>query len=182
MLVELAADVARWPARAVEFRTLLEATQPVSHVRLDRGRTADLRDGDLLDNAGGPFDGLAHVAEMPRASSARRAGRYDIPDLGLFVWRLGCYSITQAPAFCWDQSGSQYSFSILGNDAPLLASPPDPGRLTEPAEVDVPAWIRRRGVRGQPVRLLRAASQLVHLAGSARRPPDPASPRSSRPT
>jgi hypothetical protein len=144
VLVELAADVARWPARAVEFRTLLEATQSVNHVRLDRGRTADLRNGDQLDNAGGPFDRLAHVAEIARASSARRAGRYDIPDLGLFVWRLGCYSITRAPAFCWDQSRNQYSFNILGIDASLLTSPQDPGRLTEPDEVDVPAWIRRR--------------------------------------
>jgi len=144
VLVELAADVARWPARAVEFRTLLEATQSVNHIRLDRGRTADLRNGDLLDNVDGPFDRLAHVAEIARASSARRAGRYGLPDLGLFVWRLGCYSVTQAPAFCWDQSRNQYWFNILGADAPLLTSPPDPGRLTEPDEVDVPAWIRRR--------------------------------------
>ena len=144
VLVELAADVARWPARAVEFRTRLEVTQSVNHVRLDRGRTADLRRGDLLEDVDGPFDGLAHVAEIARASSARRPGRYALPDVGLFVWRLGCYSVTQAPAFCWDQSRNQYSFSILGNDAPLLTSPPDLGRLTEPAEVDVPAWIRRR--------------------------------------
>ena len=146
VLIELAASVARWPARAVEFRTLLEATQSVNHVRLDRGRTADLRRGDLLDRGDGPFGGLAHVAEMPRASSARRAGRYGLPDLGLFVWRLGCYSITQAPAYCQDQTTGQYSFTILGNDAPLLTSPPEPGRLTEPAEADVPAWIRRRGL------------------------------------
>jgi hypothetical protein len=144
VLVELAADVARWPARAVEFRTLLEATQSVNHVRLDRGRTADLRNGELLDHVDGPFDRLAHAAEIARASSARRAGRYDIPDLGLFVWRLGCYSLTQAPAFCWDQSRNQYWFNVLGVDAPLLTSPPEPGRLTEPGEVDVPAWIRRR--------------------------------------
>ena len=50
----------------------------------------------------------------------------------------------RAPAFCWDQSRNQYSFNILGIDAPLLTSPPEPGRLTEPSEVDVPAWIRRR--------------------------------------
>lgn len=144
VLTELAADVARWPARAVEFRTLLAATQSVNHVRLDRGRTADLRDGDLLDDADGPFDRLAHGAEIARASSARRAGRYDIPDLGLFVWRLGCYSVTQAPAYCWDQARHQYSFSILGADTPLLTSPQPPGRLTEPGEADIPAFIRRR--------------------------------------
>ena len=144
VLIELAADVARWPARAAEFRTQLDVTQSVNHVRLDRGRTADLRAGDLLDDADGPFGALAHVAEVARASSARRAGRYDIPNLGLFVWRLGCYSVTRAPAYCWDQARNQYSFSILGNDAPLMTSPAERGRLTEPAEVDVPAWIRRR--------------------------------------
>lgn len=144
VLTELAADVARWPARAVEYRTLLAATQSVNHVRLDRGRTADLREGHLLDNADGPFDRLAHVAEIARAGSARRAGRYGIPDLGLFVWRLGCYSVTRAPAYCWDQARNQYSFSILGADTPLLTCPPAPGRLTEPAEADVPAFIRRR--------------------------------------
>ena len=147
VLVELAADVARWPARAVEFRTRLAVTQSVNHVRLDRGRTADLRNGDLLDHVGDPFDGLAYVAEVPRASSARRAGRYDIPNLGLFVWRLGGYSLTQAPAYCWDQSRNQYSFSILGADTPLLTSPPDLGRLTEPSEIDVPGWISRRSFR-----------------------------------
>ena len=150
VLVELAADVARWPARAVEFRTLLEATQSVNHVRLDRGRTADLRDGDLLDNAGGPFDRLAHVAEIARANSARRAGRYDVPDLGLFVWRLGCYSVTQAPAFCWDQSRNQYSFNILGIDAPLLTSPPDPGQAHRAGRGRRPSLDPPPVVRGQP--------------------------------
>ena len=144
VLVELAADVARWPALAVEFRTLLAQTQSINHVRLDRGRTADLRDGNLLDLAEGPFGSLARVAEVARVSSARRAGRFDIPNLGLFIWRLGCYSITRAAAYCWDQARNQYSFSILGNDTPLMTLPAELGRLTEPAETDVPAWIRRR--------------------------------------
>ena len=119
-------------------------TQSINHVRLDRGRTADLRDGNLLDLAEGPFGSLARVAEVARVSSARRAGRFDIPNLGLFIWRLGCYSITRAAAYCWDQARNQYSFSILGNDTPLMTLPAELGRLTEPAETDVPAWIRRR--------------------------------------
>jgi hypothetical protein len=95
---------------------------------------------------GGPFDGLAYVAEVARANSTRRAGWHDIPNVGLFVWRLGCYSLTQAPAYCWDQTRNQYSFSILGADTPLLTSPPDLGRLTEPSEIDVPGWISRRSL------------------------------------
>jgi hypothetical protein len=143
VLIELAADVAGWPACAVEFRTLLARTQSVKHVRLGRGGTASLRDGALLDDEGGPFDGLAHVAEIARASSPRRAGRYDIPNVGLFVWRLGSYTVTGTPAHCLDQSRSKYSFSILGIDTPLMTSPVELGRLTEPGQVDVPAWISR---------------------------------------
>lgn len=143
VLNELALDVARWPARAVEFRVLLDQTQSVNHLQLHRARTVDLRDGGLLDGVDGPFDRLAHGAEVARVSSLRRPGRYDIPNVGLFVWRLGCYSITRALAYCWDQARNQYSFSILGNDAPLITSP-EPGRLADPGPLDVPAWIGRR--------------------------------------
>jgi hypothetical protein len=143
VLVDLALDVAGWPARAVEFRVLLDQTQSINHLRLSRAHTVDLRDGALLDGIGGAFDRLAHGAEIARVSSPLRAGRYDIPNVGLFVWRLGCYSITRAPAYCWDQARNQYSFSILGNDAPLITSP-EPGHHADPAPLDVPAWISRR--------------------------------------
>jgi len=143
VLVELALDVTGWPARAVEFRMLLDQTQSVNHLRLGRAHTVDLRDGALLDDIDGPFDRLGHGAEIARTSSALRAGRYDIPNVGLFVWRLGSYSITRAPAFCWDQARNQYSFSILGNDAPLITSP-EPGHHADPGPLDVPAWISRR--------------------------------------
>ncbi len=143
VLVELALDVAGWPARAVEFRLLLDQTQSINHLRLYRAHTVDLRDGALLDGIGGPFDRLAYGAEIARVSSPLRAGRYDIPNLGLFVWRLGCYPIARAPAYCWDQARNQYSFSILGNDAPLITNP-EPGRPADPGPLDVPAWISRR--------------------------------------
>ncbi|MGH7456070.1 MAG: hypothetical protein ACRENG_32250, partial [bacterium] len=42
LLELLARDVARWPARAVEFFTLLGVTQALNHQRLARGRTVDL--------------------------------------------------------------------------------------------------------------------------------------------
>ncbi|HHS83506.1 MAG TPA: hypothetical protein ENK38_01075, partial [Gammaproteobacteria bacterium] len=48
LLEQLANDVAGWPARAVEYYTLLGWTQALNHLRPDRGRTADLRNSSAL--------------------------------------------------------------------------------------------------------------------------------------
>lgn len=143
VLVELARDVAGWPARAVEFYELLAQTQSINHVRSERGRTVDLRDGDLLDAAGTPFDRLAHTVDVRRVSSILTPGRFDIPEAGVFVWRLRCHSLTHTPSFCWDEVRNEYSFSILGNDTPLMTLP-QAGLHAEPGAVDVPEFIRRR--------------------------------------
>ncbi|MEA3275623.1 MAG: DUF11 domain-containing protein [Pseudomonadota bacterium] len=148
LLEFLAHDVAGWPARAVEFYQLLAWTQPLNHQRLDRGRSADLRDGDALDLLDGPFDVLAHTGDVRRLSSHRTRGRYNIPNVGLFVWRLRAYQITWEPAYCLEELGSHcYTFSVLGNDAPLFTKPapePSPEHIAGPLNVPVP--IRRRAL------------------------------------
>lgn len=141
----LANDVAGWPARVVEFYKLLGWTQAINHLHLDRGRTADLRNGDALDRLDGPFDELAHTVEVRRIVSHRTQGYYNIPSVGVFVWRLRSYSVTQTPAFCLDESPHCYTFSIVGNDTPLYNRPQkmaDPTHIAE--ELNVPAPIRLR--------------------------------------
>ncbi|WP_158891561.1 hypothetical protein [Amycolatopsis anabasis] len=153
LLEEIAASVAGWPSRAVEFLPLVAATQPVrlfgADVRTAAGGTlVDLRQGDRLDLLGTPFDGLAHAVETPRITGERRQGRYAPPEVGLFVWRLKPYSITRAPAYCIDRARSLYTFSILGNDVPLVTRPvPEPSPAHLAAEENVPAFIRRRALR-----------------------------------
>ncbi|MGH8905011.1 MAG: hypothetical protein ACRD0K_00445 [Egibacteraceae bacterium] len=154
LLEQLAADVAQWPARAVEFFALLGLTQPVklfarassaNQRRLERGRTIDLRDGDALDRLDGPFDELAHTVSVGRPTSTRTRRRHNIPSVGLFIWRLQPFSITQAPASCIDRARNRYTFSILGNDTPLITQPiaePEPTHIAD--EMNVPAFIRRR--------------------------------------
>lgn len=156
VLEQLAADVAGWPARAVEFRRLLGVTQAVrlhgteqgaERRRLRRGRLADLRDTDALDRLDGPFDELAHTVEVSRIDSPRRRGRYGVPELGLHLWRLGPYSVTRAPAFCEDRDRAHFTFSILSNDTPLVTRPvaePAPTHVAD--ETNVPAFIRRRAL------------------------------------
>jgi hypothetical protein len=145
LLEQLAADAAHWPARAAEFYPLVGVTQPVRLFgagpaadgrRLLRGRTADLRSGDALERCDGPFDELTHTAGFRR---------YNLPNVGLFVWRLAEFRITGAPASCIDRARGRYTFSILGNDTPLLTRPlaePEPTHIAE--EMNVPAFIRRR--------------------------------------
>jgi hypothetical protein len=143
----LANDIASWPARAVEFYRLLLWTQAINHLRLDRGRTVDVRKGDALDRLDGPFDELAHTVDVRRINSHHTPGRHNIPSVGLFVWRLKAYSVTGTSAYCLEDVGSHcFTFSVLGNDSPLFTRPE---REEEPAdiagELNVPAPIRRRG-------------------------------------
>jgi hypothetical protein len=146
VLEELARDVAGWPARAVEFFKLLGWTQNINHLHLDRARTIDVRDGDALDLIDGPFDTLAHTVDVRRINSARTIGRYNIPSVGVFVWRLKVYSVTQTSAYCLEQVGPHcYTFSVLGQDTPLYVKPQpetDPVHIAD--EMNLPVPIRRR--------------------------------------
>jgi hypothetical protein len=146
LLEELSQDVAGWPARAVEFYHLLGWTQALNFRRLRRGRTVDLRDGDALDLLGGPFEKTAHGVDVRRINSAQTPGRYNIPNVGLFVWRLKPYPVTRTAAYCLEEEGPQcYTFSVLGNDTPLFNRPrpePDTDHIADESNVPVP--IRRR--------------------------------------
>ncbi|AEM85029.1 hypothetical protein [Streptomyces violaceusniger] len=156
LLEELSASVAGWPARAVEFSRLTAHQQPVKLYggtggaaadlrRLSRGRLADLRDGAALDLAGGPFGTVARSVDVRRAGSRRRQGGHTPAGVGLFVWRLKPYQVTRAPAYCIDRARNLYTFSILGNDTPLVTRPEPEPSAAHIADFDnVPAYIGRR--------------------------------------
>ena len=138
LLELLARDVGGWPARAVEFYRLLGFTQSLNHLRLDRGRTADLRQGEILTKLGGPFTGPAYTVNVGRHPG--------LLGVGLFVWRLRLYSVTKTPAYLVeDVAPNLYTFSVLGNDAPLFTKPEpeeEPTHIAE--ELNLPLPIERR--------------------------------------
>lgn len=142
LLEVLAGDVTGWPARAVELYRLLGWTQHLDHRRPDRGRYVDLR----ADRPADPFEITGHTVDVRRAVSHRTQGRYNIPSVGVFVWRLRSYPVTRTPAYCVEREGTQcYAFSVLGNDTPLFTRPvaeTDPVHIAE--EINVPTPIRRR--------------------------------------
>jgi hypothetical protein len=150
LLEDLARAVGGWPAHAVEFYRLLGVTQNINYLHLDRGRTADVRDGDAMENIDGPFDELGHTVDVRRINSKHRRGRLDIADAGLFVWRLKAYSVTQTPAYCYEEvSPNCFLFSVLGNDSPLYnnAQPVQAALGYNANELNYPAPIRRRSLK-----------------------------------
>ena len=146
LLEEISEQVAGYPARAVELSRLVAHNQSVKLYRdTGRGRLLDLRDGSALALQGGPFDTAARTVDVRRANSARRQGGWSPAGVALFVWRLKAYPLTSSPAYCIDRARSLYTFSILGNDSPLVTKPVPEPSPTHIATVDnVPAFITRR--------------------------------------
>lgn len=124
LLEVLANNAAGWPARPLEFYTLLGWTQHLNHLHPERAQTVELRNSNALDFIDGPFERLAHTADVRRISSERSSGRHNIPVAGLLVWRLKPYSVTHTPAYCVEDEGLHcFTFSILGNNTPLYTRP-----------------------------------------------------------
>ncbi|MEA2198264.1 MAG: hypothetical protein QOJ25_2315, partial [Solirubrobacteraceae bacterium] len=164
VLEQLARDVTGWPAHAVEFFELLTATQYMNHVRPSAQATADLRSVARLELTGtfqaGAFDDLAHTAEM--RSIASRGGRYNIPNVGIFLWRVQALRLTGSPLVDADGAGLRYRFDPLGTDKPLFATPrteADPIALVQP--LDVPLPLLRRFTDANLAALYGAARSLV---------------------
>ena len=147
ILEQLAHDVTGWPSRAVEFFERLSTTQHLNHVRLSSLATVDLRNGNQLELLGGPFESATHTAEVRRIASNR--GRYNIPNIGLFLWRLQSYFMLQStPRRLNDKNNYyRYTFSPLGNDIPLFNRPQTETEITHIAEeINVPGLLRRRAL------------------------------------
>lgn len=145
MLEQLARDVTGWPARAVEFFEQLATTQYMNHVRLHAPASANLRSLPLMLQQGGPFNGVAHTAEMRRPEAG--AGRYNIPNIGIFLWRLQPFRLSDVPLTPepGDASGRKFRFNPLGADQPLFRLPATEQEVTHIAEpANVPAAIDLR--------------------------------------
>src|SRR6266567_682854 len=113
LLELLANDIAGWPARAVEFFRLLGWNQNLNHLHLRRARTVDVRSLEDFGLIDGPFDSLAYTVDVRRINSHRAIGRYNIPSVGVFVWRLKSYSVTRSRPHCEENVHPNcYTFSL----------------------------------------------------------------------
>lgn len=151
MLEQLARDVTLWPARAVEFFQLLATTQYMNHLRPENQSFISIRGAERLEYLGGAFEhtangdpDLTHTVEVRRIASRR--GRYNIPNIGIFLWRLGEYPLTRSPAVPASKDPQRlFFFNPLGCDLPLFNLETTEDQVTHLAEpLNVTDRIRRR--------------------------------------
>jgi hypothetical protein len=158
-LEQVAMDVSGRHAAAVEFFKRLITTESMRHVRPHHSATPELRRGLELERQDTAFDTLDRTVDVRRIAPRVRAvsdpdpspldtnlhggGRFNIPDVGVYLWRWKSLPVTQAPAFRVD--AERYMFSPLGQNMPLfnaLAPRESFSRLT--TRLDVPQPILRR--------------------------------------
>jgi hypothetical protein len=143
VLEQLARDVTGWGAHAIEFFRVLAATQYMKQVRRHNHYTPDLRSCQTRSNANSGFDAAAHTVEVRRIAAER--GRYNVQNIGIFLWSLNAYKLTRVPVTAVDISGRLFRVSSLGADIPLFNSPVSQGsEVTAAARpVNVPDRLRR---------------------------------------
>jgi len=142
MLEQLARDVTGWNARAVEFFQLLGWTQwTPNHIRPKSFYAPDLRQWEVLEKINGPFDTVAHTVDVRRVATGE--GKYNIQNIGLFLWRLGAHPLTESSAFRLD--AKRFLFHPLGYDSQLFTNPVTEDDVTHLADpLNVPNPISRR--------------------------------------
>jgi hypothetical protein len=154
VLEQLSLDAAGWRAHVTEFFELLSTTQYMNHIRLHRTVTPDLRNMNQLDLLDTAFDTIAHTADVRHISSGR--GKHNIPNIGLFIWKLQSYPITRSDALYVDCPFAPvpdppelrphfFTFSPLGLDLQLFNQPKTESGITHISqEINVPGLLRRR--------------------------------------
>lgn len=155
VLERIARDVTGLDARAVEFFELLATTQHLNHLRPWNRSWVSVRQARRLEDLGGAFERQEGETDLPHTVDVRRIGsghgRYNIPNVGIFLWRLQAYRLTRSPAVPNATVPSRrFRFSPLGHDAPLFNLPiseDDPAGLAGP--LNVPAPIRRRAMHAR---------------------------------
>ncbi len=142
VLEQVSRDATGWPSHAVEFFQLLAVTQHLNHLRLDKGRTACVRNADEIELAGGPFETTAHTLDSRRI--ATRGGKYNIANIGIFLWRLQSYPLSRSSARKIGEEGRRYTFDPIGFEIPLYNRPQTEEWIVHlSSEVNVPGTLRR---------------------------------------
>jgi hypothetical protein len=118
-LGKLAHDVTGWDACAVEMFQNLATTQFMNHLRPGNLAISSVRGTLGLERLNGPFDRLAHMADVRRIASGR--GRYNIGSIAIYLWRLRGYELTNSPALRLDDR--RYLFHPLGAPTRLFRFP-----------------------------------------------------------
>lgn len=146
VLEQLARDVTGWAAHAVESFQLLADTQYLNHPRPGNLYSPDVRDWRVRAFVDGGFDQTAHTVDVRRIAVQR--GRYNIPNIGIFLWSLNAYGVTKSTAAPVKSNARLFRFHPLGRDMALFNHPISQGaEITSAAQpVNVPDVLLRHAL------------------------------------
>src|SRR5262249_35552534 len=96
VLEQLANDVTGWGAEAGEVFPYPVLTQYMNHRRPQALAAPDLRAWEPVERLGTAFDTICHTVDVRPIASRR--GRYNIPNVGVFLWRLSACPPSRSPA------------------------------------------------------------------------------------
>lgn len=133
VMEQLARDLTAWGAHAVELFRVLGDTQYMNHLRLWNHYAPDLRcwKAGLYVETG--FDRTSHKVDVRRI--ATRRGRYNIQNIGIFLWSMNAYSVTKDQAAISAADPHCLRLSSLGMDIPLFhRAIPQGEEITDPAQ------------------------------------------------
>jgi hypothetical protein len=100
-----------------------------------------LRQWEPLERLGTAFETTAHTVDVRRVASGE--GKYNIPNVGIFLWRLDAFPLHGSPAAQLD--ANRYFFSSLGANLPLFTNPQTEASIAHLATpLNVPEPISRR--------------------------------------
>ncbi|AFY57593.1 hypothetical protein Riv7116_5197 [Rivularia sp. PCC 7116] len=144
VLEQLTRDVTDWRARAVEFFQRLATTQNLNHLR-PNNTTVNLNQSGQPEFLGTPFEQqVSYSINIGDALEGR--GFHNIPNIGLYIWRLQSYPMEKATARMVEggEVDGRYYFSCLGlEDFPLFNQPQTETDILHLAEeINVPAKLR----------------------------------------
>jgi hypothetical protein len=144
VLEQLARDVTGWDAVAVEFFQRLIVTQYMNHLRPQCLGSPDLRAWEPLERLGSAFDPVMHTADVRRIASRR--GRYNIPNVGLFLWPIEAWPLSASPAAqAAPGDARRWRFHPLNIDQQLFTLSQTEETITQRATpLNVPEPISRR--------------------------------------
>ncbi|HUG29454.1 MAG TPA: hypothetical protein VMQ65_02920 [Candidatus Limnocylindria bacterium] len=141
VLEQLARDVTGWDAKAVEYFQRLCWTQHMNHFRPQTVASPDMRQSLALEWIGTPFETACRTVDVRRIET--RAGRHNMPNVGLHLWRIRAYPHRESPAI--RVAARRYRVSPLNHDIALYNRPLAEDDITHPAEPDnVPLPLSRR--------------------------------------
>jgi hypothetical protein len=147
-LEQLARDVTGWGAHASEFFLTLGATQYVKCVRLHSYYAPSVRSWRPAAFAKTGFSTMPRTVDVHNPSSPGLP-RYNLPNIGIFLWSLQAFGITGGnPVQASTSSGfvpGCYRFASLGYDMPLFHAAISQGEqiMTAATEINVPDFLTR---------------------------------------